>query len=79
MLITTCKKLQQFQQAASTLQLSQRMVTCSHGVTAENGQLGNGANDDSNLPVKAFENAVQVASGSNQSIAIQKDVRMGMG
>ena len=39
----------------------------------ENGQLGNGANDDSNLPVKAFENAVQVASGSNQSIAIQKD------
>lgn len=26
----------------------------------ENGQLGNGANDDSNLPVKAFENAVQV-------------------
>ncbi len=39
----------------------------------ENGQLGNGANDDSNLPVKAFENAVQVASGSNQSIAIQED------
>lgn len=38
-----------------------------------NGQLGNGANDSSNLPVKVLENAVQVASGSNQSIAIQKD------